>query len=242
MELTKHEIKLIEKSRELSDEGRTSLTQYFIPIISQGDRYYTNTGTSDDKILKEIIELFLPSESGFDCDPTYSKGVFYKSGTIKEPAHKFDIEPQHEDVIKADCTQIPLSDGSLKSIIFDPPFLGGSLKKKIGINKIRFGVYKNIPLLWEMYENAIKEFKRLLIDNGVLVFKCQDSVESGKNYFSSVKIINMALYEGFDLIEKYFLLKHRLQHVDKSRQQHARKMQCYYLVFKNRKSKIKYLK
>lgn len=80
-----------------------------------------------------------------DCDPTYSKGNFYK-GTIDEPLYKFDIAPQMPDVEYADCRALPLEDSSLDCIMFDPPFLattGKSLDSNENNNLInkRFGVY-----------------------------------------------------------------------------------------------------
>lgn len=44
---------------------------------------------SQDEILKWIIRLYCPD--GFDLDPTYSKGVFYKN--VPEPQLKFDLNP-----------------------------------------------------------------------------------------------------------------------------------------------------
>ena len=46
------------------------------------------------EILAGIIKLHAPD--GFDCDMTYGNGSFYKN--IPEPKHKFDIDPQSDDV------------------------------------------------------------------------------------------------------------------------------------------------
>ena len=123
-----------------------------------------------EEIIKNIIQLYCPE--GIELDPTYSKGVFYKN--IEKPKHKFDLEPQIEDVIQSDCRNLPLENESIGSIMFDPPFVGGSRKDgKPGIIKTRFGYYKNIPELWVMYIEALKEFYRILKSEGILIFKCQ---------------------------------------------------------------------
>jgi len=189
-------------------------------------------------IIKNIIKLYCPK--GIECDPTYSKGVFYKN--IKQPKYKFDLSPQIEGVRQADCRQLPLGDASVASLMFDPPFIGGSIGKgKKGIIKERFGIYKDIPTLWSMYSDALIEFSRVLKVDGVLIIKCQDTVESGKQYLSSYKIIQMAL--SLDLYPKdLFVLvaKSRLVSPSQRIQQHSRKFHSYFLVFIKQKSKVDY--
>ena len=82
------------------------------------------------EIIENILKLHT-KDNTIDCDPTYSKGNFYKNGKIKEPKYKFDINPQTEDTIKADARSLPLDDNSVNCIMFDPPFLattGKSIK------------------------------------------------------------------------------------------------------------------
>jgi tRNA G10 N-methylase Trm11 len=191
-----------------------------------------------DEIIQNIIDLYCPD--GIELDPTYSKGNFYKK--IKEPFYKFDLEPKTDMVHKADCRNLPIEDNSINSIMFDPPFVGGSRKDgKPGIIKTRFGYYKNIPTLWEMYIDALEEFKRILKPNGILIFKCQDSIESGKQYLSEFKIIKEALEIGFYPKDKFILLaKNRLMSPNMKVQKHARKFHCYFLVFINKESSVKY--
>lgn len=48
------------------------------------------------EIISNILELHVP-EHKIDCDPTFSKGVFYKDTGIELPKYKFDIYPQSDD-------------------------------------------------------------------------------------------------------------------------------------------------
>ncbi len=182
-----------------------------------------------EEIIKWIIKLYCPD--GIELDPTYSKGNFYKN--IPGPAEKFDLEPQVDGVKKADCRDLPFENRSIRSIMFDPPFIGGTIGKgKKGIIKERFGIYKNIPTLWEMYKSALEEFYRILAIDGVLIFKCQDTIESGKQYFSEYKIIKDAIEVGFYPKDKFILLaKSRLVSPSQRKQQHCRKFHSYFLVF-----------
>lgn len=193
---------------------------------------------SQHNIIQNIIHLYC--QDGIDLDPTYSKGVFYKK--LREPKYKFDLHPQLQNVKEADCRKLPISNSSIFSIMFDPPFVGGSRKNgKPGIIKTRFGYYKNIPILWEMYKDALKEFYRILVENGVLIFKYQDSIESGKQYFSEYKIIKMAIRAGFYPKDKFILVaKSRLISPNQRKQQHCRKFHSYFLVFIKQKARVNY--
>ena len=191
------------------------------------------------EIIQSIRKLYLENKP-FECDPTYSKGNFYKD--IPQPKFKFDLYPEIDGVDKADVRNLPLKNGTVKSVMFDPPFVGGSRKDgKPGIIKERFGYYKNIPALWAMYKDALIEIHRVLIDNGILVFKCQDTVESGKNWFSHIEIMNMAIHSGFYPKDLFILVaKNRLISPNMRNQKHARKYHCYFWVFEKRQSRVTY--
>lgn len=198
-----------------------------------------STSYSQDEILKWIMQLYCPN--GFDLDPTYSKGVFYKN--VSEPRLKFDLKPQVEGVQQANCCDLPIESNSLQSIIFDPPFVAAIPKKEAtGIITMRFGFYRNVQNeLWGMYHKALKEFHRILKHNGILVFKCQDVIDSSKQYLSHVEIINVAFCLGFYPKDLFVLLvKSRLMSPNMRKQQHARKFHSYFLVFKKEKSKVQY--
>ena len=208
-------------------------------ILPVHPRIIQTTSYDQDYILESIIQLYCPS--GFDIDPTYSTGNFYKN--IPKPKLKFDINPKIEGVEQADCRNLPLDNASVNSIMFDPPFVGGSRKNgKPGIIKERFGYYRNVQHeLWGMYRSALEEFHRILRPDGVLVFKCQDTIESSKQYLSHVEIINYAIHLGFYPKDIFILLaKNRIISPNQYKQQHARKFHSYFLVFLKTPSKVKY--
>jgi tRNA G10 N-methylase Trm11 len=203
-------------------------------------------GYDQSEIIKNIIDLHI-KEGIIDCDPTYSTGNFYKKNDINPPKLKYDISPQIDGVLESKSENLPLEDESLNSIMFDPPFVvskGPSLKKKKkGSNIIssRFSSYESIPLLWEYYTNSMKEFYRILKPGGKLIFKCQDTVSGGKNYFSHVHVMNEALKIGFYPKDLFILLaKNRLISSNMHNQQHARKYHSYFWVFEKKKVNIPY--
>ena len=161
------------------------------------------------EILLSILRLHVPS-GVIDCDPTYSKGQFYKDGLIKQPRLRFDLYPSGPGIEKADCRHLPIEDNTLNCMILDPPFLattGKSLSSRIGniINR-RFGVYPNEKALHQFYIDSLKEAYRVLKPHGILIFKCQDKVSSGTQYLSHVFICNEAVNIGFYPRDLFVLL------------------------------------
>lgn len=197
----------------------------------------TSISYDQQEIINNIISLYVP-DGRFTLDPCYSKGVFYKNNVVPEPEIKMDIYPQYDDVLNRDCRDTHLDNESVKSIIFDPPFLatsGKSLSEQDNRNRInkRFGVYKNESELWNMYEASIHEFSRILVPNGILCFKCQDKVSGGKQYIMHNKIINECEKSGFRCEDIFVLLaKSRIvANWQLQNQKHARKFHSYFIVF-----------
>ena len=182
-----------------------------------------------------------------DCDPTYSKGNFYKNTGVDEPTYKYDILPQSKNVQYGDSRNLPLENESIDCQMFDPPFLattGKSLQstdKNNSINK-RFGVYPSETELHQFYIDSLKESYRILKPNGILIFKCQDKVSSGKQYFSHCFIENQAVQIGFYPKDLFILLaKNRIvADWQAANQKNARKFHSYFWVFQKISKTIKY--
>lgn len=207
----------------------------------------TSINYSQIDIIQNIIQLYIP-QGKIDADVTYSKGVFYKNENIQEPQYKFDINPQTADTVQADCRNLPLPDNSINSLMFDPPFLatsGKSLSTQENNNLIlrRFGYYRNEKELHKFYQDALNEFNRVLINNGILIVKCQDKISSGKQYLSHVFIINQAIEQGFYPEDIFILLAKSRIVADWQikNQKHARKFHSYFIVFRKSNFRIKYL-
>ena len=122
---------------------------------------------------------------------------------------------------------------------------GPSLKEKDDNNKInkRFGVYPTEQELHQFYINAMQEFYRILNLNGILIFKCQDKVSSGKQYMSHVFVCNQAIAIGFYPKDLFILLaKNRIiADWQRKNQKNARKYHSYFWVFEKSNKEIKYI-
>ena len=147
--------------------------------------FIKSIGYNQGEIIRNILKLHVPEEK-IDCDPTFSTGAFYRNTGIDAPTFRFDIHPQCEGVVRADARYLPLADGSISCMMLDPPFLatkGKSLNNSDSniINR-RFGVYSDEKSLHRCYSDMLSEAYRVLKPNGILIFKCQDKVSSGKQY------------------------------------------------------------
>lgn len=199
------------------------------------------------EIINNILKLHVPNHI-IDLDPTYSKGIFYKNNNIAPPKLKYDLLPQTKDCLQSDCRHLPLDNETLECIMFDPPFLattGKSLhdtKNNNIINK-RFGVYNNEKELHQFYIDSLKEFYRILKPNGILIFKCQDKISSGKQYMSHCFIMNEAIKIGYYPKDLFILLsKNRLvANWQLSNQKNSRKFHSYFWVFEKSNKVIQYI-
>ncbi len=197
-------------------------------------------------LIKDILTLHVKKET-FDMDPTFSSGKFYKH--IPIPKYVSDIAPKFDFVEEADCRNLPVATESIHSIMFDPPFITGT-GPSLDIdnpdnNKTarRFGLFPNEKELHQFYTESIAEFYRVLAPNGILVFKCQDKVSSGTQYFSHTFIINEAEKMGFYTKDLFVLLAkaRMIPEWHTKNQKHARKFHSYFLVFEKSDKKVTYV-
>lgn len=200
---------------------------------------------TNDEVIRSIMNLH--NIERFDLDCTYSIGYFWRN--LPDPIHKTDLLPKTSDVLEASSDNLPFSDNSMSNIMFDPPFViaGKSYKNNDDGSSIiakRFEGFENFNDLKKLYYGTIKESYRILKEKGILVFKCQDTVSSGKNHFTHNMVMNMALSVGFypkDLI--ILTAKNRLNSFNGKKwkkQFHARKYHSYFWVFEKSKCRVDY--
>jgi hypothetical protein len=195
-------------------------------------------------VIKNIMELYKIDR--FDLDCTYSTGNFWKG--LPTPTHKTDLYPSNDETIEANSENLPFENESMRSIMYDPPFViaGKTFKEnKEGSSVIakRFFGYTKYDYLKNNYYNTLKELFRVCEKGGFVVVKCQDTVSGGKNHFSHVMVMNMALELGFYPKDMFILLaKMRINSFGGrwNKQEHARKYHSYFWVFEKIKPKVNY--
>ena len=204
-----------------------------------------NISTDQSEILYNVMQLFNNGEP-FDCDMTASTLSFYKQKKgekyeIPCPKILFDVYPQTPETVKiTPFEKLPLENDSIHSIVVDLPFLvqpknAPSVLAQEG-NRICQRFSRWYPAS-EFYENAywwLKECGRVLEENGIVVWKMQNSVSGGKQcwftYFSHIA----ALDNGFVMEDEFVLeAKNRMISAGKYKKQaHARKYTSLFMVFR----------
>ena len=196
------------------------------------------------EVIKNIMDLY--KIDCFDLDCTYSTGNFWKE--LPTPKFKSDLFPKNDSIIEASSEHLPFEDGSMKSIMYDPPFViaGKSYRgNKEGSSIIakRFEGYESYNHLKNHYYNTLKELYRVCEKGGHVVFKCQDTVSGGKNHFSHVMVMTMAQEFGFYPRDLFILTSNvRINSFGTkwTKQEHARKYHSYFWVFEKVKPRVKY--
>ncbi len=202
---------------------------------------------SNYEVIRNIMDLYEIEK--FDLDCTYSKGSFWKD--LPHPTHKTDIYPYNDSVIEASSEDLPFDDNSMKSIMWDPPFVivgsgKGHKKCKEGSSIIakRFEGYGTYDDLKSNYYDTMKELFRITDKGGFVVMKCQDTVSGGKQYFSHVMVMNMANKIGFYPRDLFILTSNvrvnAFNGTKWTKQYHARKYHSYFWVFEKVKQKVTY--
>jgi hypothetical protein len=203
-------------------------------IVSEWSDKAVSLNYNESAIIAAIIKLY-NADQPFAVDATYSTGRMWTK--LPQPLMRFDLYPQGDDVQQADARALPLADSSVGSVMFDPPFVMKDTTTRVpnGIIECRFTGYKNAADLWGMYGAALTEFYRVLTPGGIVAFKCQDVVSSGKQWWSHIKVYEMATALGFVGRDLFVLGRKSVMWSPNMRnQKHARKNHCYYWVFEKR--------
>ena len=198
--------------------------------ISKADNLVKSVSDNQDEILKGILKLYI-NKDRFDCDLTFSKGVFYKN--IPTPHYIYDKYPLSNEVQSLDDA-FKLEDECFDSIVLDLPFL---VKDGKGVDTSivcqRFNHYRTIEELYQTNESMMKLAFRLLSSKGLLIMKTMDVNVNGKQYWIGNYVQNLAHTIGFDLIDTFILVSRTKILATKGMQQHsARKWHSYFFVFK----------
>lgn len=190
-------------------------------------------------ILRGIMTL--SGIERFDVDLTYGNGSFYRDG-IPKPEHRFDLDGDLPDVTKADSRNVPLADGSVESVVFDPPFLTYVRQGRAGNGSMvmarRFAGYWRYDELEEHYRSTLAEAHRILRPKGILVVKCQDIIHNHRLHPTHIYLSQWA--EGMFRLKDLHVLKahHRMPSPNRrGKQRHARIFHSYFMVFERNRGK-----
>ena len=187
---------------------------------------------SQTEILSNILRLHIHKET-FDCDLTYSKGVFYQH--IAQPKLRFDKYPLDESVMPLERAT-DIEDASLHSIVIDLPFIAKDYNSaQTSMIAQRFNYFSSIDELYTTNVSMMLLAFRKLQKNGFLVMKTMDFVYGINQYWVNNFVQNKAKEIGFVLYDTFILISKTKLLTTKGEKQHfARKFHSYFFVFRKK--------
>lgn len=191
----------------------------------------TTVSDSQTEILRRIMDLY--HRWPIQADLTYSTGKFWTD--LPKPEIRCDINPELPDLTHVcDVRALPFLDCSLDSAVIDLPFIHAHGKESIMGQ--RFSSVKSQRELDELHHKAAMEAGRVLRKGGLLIWKCQDIIESSIPVWNHIKIFHHCTIPGWFQAEDLFVLvkKSAIEGWNHARQQHARRTHSYFWVFMRR--------
>ncbi len=190
-----------------------------------------SVATNQNDILHNILTLYI-KDNTFECDLTYSTGVFYQR--LRQPKYKYDKFPLFADVMPLGHAD-SLPDGIMNSIVFDLPFIvRPSSNKALMVDK-RFTAFRSVDELVNTNREMLRLSYRLLKKGGYLVIKTQDTNYTGRQIWTSFMVQQFASEIGFTLEDVFILLaNHAIVGKTLIQQRHARKYHSYFMVFRKK--------
>lgn len=195
----------------------------------------------DGELLEAMLQFYSTIDPEPILDATHNSGRFWKNSTRKITS--MDIDPQHNpDLLRDNRDMYGVSDDCFGVVVFDPPHVGPQGRdksvKRFDVDfgaTIECGKEQNWNLSF-YYPDFLKEAKRVLKPEGLLLAKITDQVNNHRSRWAHVDFMVMAEEAGFtvcDLIVK--VRKGPMQSPKWQNAHHARKRHCFWIIC--RKSK-----
>ena len=179
----------------------------------------TNAG-----LLPRIFELYVPQGSRV-ADVTYRRGVFWQNiDRSKYEVFATDL------MTGVDFCDLPYDERSLDALILDPPYMHGGKGIKESINRCYRNQNTSHESVIRLYAGGVLEASRVLRKKGIVIVKCQDEIESGKQRLSHVEIIQLLELLGFEIVDQFVLVQETVPAMRHDYQKSARKNHSYAIV------------
>ncbi len=194
---------------------------------------------SDDELIEAMLNFYPAILPEPILDATYNAGRFWKGS--KRNVVSMDIDPQHKPMIVCDNrNMIGVSDSTYGTIVFDPPHVGPQGRDK---SSKRFDVDFGATFecgkehdwnLSYLYPPFLKEAKRVLKPNGLLLAKITDMVNNHRSKWAHVDFMRMADKAGFTVCDLIVKIRKGPMVSNKWKQaHHARKRHCFWIICRN---------
>jgi hypothetical protein len=216
------------------------------PVLSPGgaSRYEPLSSVwegSDSELIESMINFYavIPPEPILDA--TYNSGRFWTGSTRKVVS--MDIDPRYgTDIIGDNRKMKGVRSMEYGVVVYDPPHVGpqgrDKSKKRFDVDfgaTIECGKKHNWTLSY-LYPPFLKQAKRVLKPDGLLLAKITDMVNNHRSKWPHVDFIRMAEAAGFTVCD--LIVKVRTGPMQSNKWKvahHARKRHCFWIICRNSK-------
>jgi hypothetical protein len=194
---------------------------------------------SDGELLEAMFSFYPTIDPGPILDATYNTGRFWKGSS--RDVWSMDINPKYKPKIVSDNRIMKgVPSEMFGAVVYDPPHVGPQGRdKSVKRFDVDFGATMECGKqhgwsLSYLYPPFLKQAKRVLKPNGLLLAKITDMVNSHRSRWAHCDFMRMAEEAGFTVCDLIVKIRRGPMMSNKWKEaHHARKRHCFWIICRN---------
>jgi hypothetical protein len=195
--------------------------------------------TSDGELLETMLSFYPTINPEPILDTTYNTGRFWKGSS--RDVWSMDIDPKYKTKIVGDNRIMKgVPSETFGTVVYDPPHVGPQGRdKSVKRFDVDFGATMECGKqhgwsLSYLYPPFLKQAKRVLKPNGLLLAKITDMVNSHRSRWAHCDFMRMAEETGFTVCDLIVKTRRGPMMSNKWKEaHHARKRHCFWIICRN---------
>ncbi len=194
---------------------------------------------SDGELLEAMLSFYPTISPEPILDATYNAGRFWKDSA--RDVWSMDIDPRYKPMIIGDNRVMKgVPSAKFGTVVYDPPHVGPQGRdKSVKRFDVDFGATMECGrehgwTLSYLYPPFLKQAKRVLKPNGLLLAKITDMVNSHRSKWAHCDFMGMAEETGFTVCDLIVKIREGPMLSNKwKKAHHARKRHCFWIICRN---------
>jgi hypothetical protein len=196
---------------------------------------------SDGELLDAMLSFYPTIDPKPILDATYNTGRIWKGSTYGPEVVSMDIDARCQPMIFADNRVMKrVRSAQFGTVIYDPPHVGPQGRdksvKRFDVDfgaTVECGKEHNWTLSY-LYPPFLKQAKRVLKPEGMLLAKITDIVNNHRSKWAHCDFMRMAEEAGFTVCDLIVKIRTGPMLSNKWKQaHHARKRHCFWIICRN---------